>query len=112
MAEVEIITALKTVAIPAGLTFEQFDAWLATAFDEPAPVASDIVVAVEGFGVDPFGNFASLEAAVAFAEGWAGDIAAAVAAGRYRLFPSIAVVVRNRWGAEPREFARYVCKAA
>jgi hypothetical protein len=110
MAEVEIITALNTVAMPAGLTFGQFDAWLATAFDEPAP--EDIVVAVDGFGVDPFGNFGSLEAAVEFAEGWAADIATAVEAGRYRFFPSIAVVVRNRWGAEPREFARYVCKAA
>jgi hypothetical protein len=75
------------------------------------PSPTDIVVAVEGFGVDPFGNFGSLDAAAEFAKGWADDIAAAVAAGRYRFFPSIAVVVRNRWGAEPREFARYVCKA-
>lgn len=72
--------------------------------------ASDIVVAVEGFGVDPFGNFPSLEAAAEFARGWAADISAAVAAGKYRMFPSIAVVVRNCWGAEPREFERIVCK--
>jgi hypothetical protein len=75
-------------------------------------IASDIVVAVEGFGVDPFGGFVSLQAAAEFARGWADEIATAVAAGKYRFFPSIAVVVRNRWGAEPREFERFVCKAA
>lgn len=73
---------------------------------------SDIVVAVEGFGTDPFAGFASLDAAVAFAATHASEIAAAVGAGRYRLFGKIAVVVRNRWGAEAREFERFVCKPA
>lgn len=35
-ATIEIITPIKTVAIPAGMSFEEFDAWLETAFAEEA----------------------------------------------------------------------------
>ena len=33
---VEIVTPIRTVAIPEGMTYEQFDAWLDTAFDKVA----------------------------------------------------------------------------
>lgn len=38
---VEIVTPIQTVEIPSGMTYEQFDAWLDTAFDNAAEWDAD-----------------------------------------------------------------------
>lgn len=70
----------------------------------------EIVVAVEGMGLDPVGGFASLDDAKAFAArriGWLREMNGPSPRCSLVNFREVAVVVRNTWSApEQREYLR------
>lgn len=70
----------------------------------------DIVVTVDGMGLDPVGGFASLEDAEAFAArriGWLREMHGPSPRSLLVNFREVAVVVRNTWSAaEQHEYLR------